>query len=42
MKIIYYILHTFSPCKDDDLDWFKNNRGVCKKCGRVYFGWIKN
>ena len=26
-------------CKDEDLDWFKNAKGTCRKCGRVYFGW---
>lgn len=37
MKILYYILHIFTPCKDEDLEWFKDKQATCKKCGRVYF-----
>lgn len=41
LKFIYYILHTFTGCDDSDLEWFKNNKGTCTKCGRIYFGWSK-
>ena len=41
MKIIYYILHTFTNCPDDDLDWFKDAKGTCRKCGRNYFRFVK-
>jgi hypothetical protein len=40
-KIIFFILHTFKQCKDDDLEHMNNNRHrlQCKKCGRIYFKW---
>lgn len=37
MKFIYYIIHTFTGCKDEDLKYFKNNMSECEKCGRVTF-----
>ena len=40
MKLIWFILHSFKECSDKDLEWFKNVKGTCKKCGRVYFNFI--
>ena len=38
MNIIYFIIHIFTGCPDDDLEWVnKDKRAICKKCGRVYF-----
>lgn len=37
MELFYFILHFFTGCKDEDLDWFKNKKATCKKCGREYF-----
>lgn len=37
MKTLYYILHYFTGCNDEDLDWYKNLSATCRKCGRVYF-----
>ena len=39
MKLFYYILHTFTKCPDEDLEYFKDAKGTgtCKKCGRTYF-----
>lgn len=39
MQFIWFIIHAFTNCKESDLDWFKNKRGTCKKCGRVHFKW---
>ena len=33
-RLIYYILHTVTGCKE--LDKHKG-RHICKQCGRVYF-----
>jgi hypothetical protein len=41
MNIFYYILHTFTDCKDEDLDWFKDKKATCRKCGRIYFNFMK-
>jgi len=37
MKLFYFILHGITGCKDEDLDYFKDKKAVCKKCGRTYF-----
>lgn len=37
MKIIWYIIHTFNECPDEDLEWYKDKMSICKKCGRLYF-----
>ena len=38
MKLIYYILHLFTGCPDEDLEYkFKGKQAICKKCGRVHF-----
>lgn len=39
MKLLYFILHTFTDCPDEDLEYFKDAKGteICKKCGRKYF-----
>lgn len=37
MQFLYFILHYFTGCKDDDLDWFKDKKATCRKCGRVFF-----
>lgn len=37
MKLIYYLLHTFTGCDEHDLRYFKNNVAKCEKCGRVTF-----
>jgi len=39
MWLIYFIIHTFTGCKDEDLNWFKDKKATCKKCGRIYFNW---
>ena len=40
MKGLYWILHFFVGCKDSNLDYaFRGRKGVCQKCGRVYFMW---
>jgi hypothetical protein len=36
-RLFYYILHTFIECPDDDLEWYKNAKGTCRKCGREFF-----
>ena len=41
MKLIYYILHSFTGCPDSDLDWFKDKKATCRKCGRVYFNFVR-
>ena len=38
-KLFYYILHTFIDCPDADLDYFKNSKATCKKCGREHLIW---
>ena len=40
MKLIWFILHSFQDCKDEDLEWFKDKKATCKKCGRTYFQFI--
>jgi hypothetical protein len=38
MKFLYWILHTFVGCQEEDLEYdIKGSRATCKKCGRVYF-----
>lgn len=37
MKLFYYILHFFTACPDKDLEWFKDKKATCRKCGRTYF-----
>ncbi len=37
MKFLYFILHAITGCHNDDLDYFKDKKGVCRKCGRTYF-----
>lgn len=37
MQIIYYIIHTISGCPDADLEYFKNKKVTCKKCGRTSY-----
>jgi uncharacterized OB-fold protein len=37
MRFLYYIIHSFTECPDEDLEWFKDKKATCKKCGRVYF-----
>jgi hypothetical protein len=37
MKFWYYIVHIFTGCPDDDLEWFKDKKATCKKCGRIHF-----
>lgn len=37
MKFIWFILHGFTGCKDEDMIMFKNHNGECKKCGRITF-----
>jgi hypothetical protein len=39
LKFIYYIIHTFIKYPDEDLEWFKDKKATCKKCGRTYFNW---
>lgn len=41
MKTLYYIFHFFSGCSDKDLEWYKDKKAVCNKCGRVYFNFKK-
>lgn len=41
MKFIYYLIHWINGCKDEDLEWFKDKKAVCRKCGRVYFAFKK-
>ncbi len=41
MKLLYYLLHSFYECPDEDLEWFKDKKAECKKCGRVYFKFTK-
>ena len=40
MKFLYFILHYFVDCKDEDLEWFKDKKATCTKCGRVYFNFL--
>ena len=35
MKFLYFILHGIVGC-NDDLEYFKNYKAVCRKCGRNY------
>ena len=38
MNFIYYIIHTFTGCKDEDLKYNKSKSvGKCNKCGRNIF-----
>lgn len=37
MKILYYILHTFTGCKDEYLKSYRNSACECEKCGRITF-----
>lgn len=41
MKILHFIIHSFKECPDNDIEWFKNKKGTCKKCGRVYFNFMR-
>jgi hypothetical protein len=42
MNIFYYIIHTFTGCPDESLEWFKNKKSTCKKCGRVTYHFYKS
>jgi len=37
MQIFYWILHIITGCPEKDLDWFKDKKATCRKCGRVFF-----
>jgi len=37
VKFFYWLLHSFIECKDEDLDYFKDVQGTCRKCGRVHY-----
>jgi hypothetical protein len=41
MSIFYYLLHALTGCKDEDLAWFKDKKATCRKCGRIYFNFMK-
>ncbi|WP_290442580.1 hypothetical protein [Clostridium estertheticum] len=35
---LWYILHTFTGCKEEDLDRMNHgSRSSCRKCNRKYF-----
>lgn len=37
MKLLYYILHTFTGCPEHGLKYHKDSVAKCEKCGRVTF-----
>jgi hypothetical protein len=41
MKFVYFIIHSFIECPDKDLEWFKDKKATCRKCGRVYFNFTR-
>jgi len=40
VKFFYWLLHIIE-CPEKDLDYFKNNGAICKKCGRSHIIWNK-
>lgn len=41
MRLIYYIIHTFTGCPRDNLTWYRDKKATCRKCGREYFQFRK-
>ena len=37
MKLLYFILHGITGCKNENLESFRDKKTTCRKCGRTYF-----
>lgn len=36
-EFYYFILHSITECKDEDLEYINSSYAICKKCGKKHF-----